>query len=240
MHERLNRGLTFGLIGNALFIAFAFITLVLFYRTEGTSKILEVLAYACDISGFFFLMFGNYLIITAIRGRLLFKIGFTLYIIMEALMMVLELNSFEVSSFYKPYSLALAIFHSLISAAVCFSFLYLDPYKTSLEVTIIICVGLILGGMFGNIIGVRIYFSIFVNAVAYTALFITIKKLIAREDIEIDCHGDSAREAVYSNVFFDDDKKKKPAASGSEKTEPAGGDTPADTGSSQDAEKDNT
>ena len=224
MHERLNRGLTFGLIGNALFIAFAFITLVLFYRTEGTSKILEVLAYACDISGFFFLMFGNYLIITAIRGRLLFKIGFTLYIIMEALMMVLELNSFEVSSFYKPYSLALAIFHSLISAAVCFSFLYLDPYKTSLEVTIIICVGLILGGMFGNIIGIRLYFSVLANAIAYTGLFAAIIRMRKREIIEIDCYGDSARVAEYKSVVYeeetDDDAAEDAEGSESETDKP--------------------
>ena len=118
--------------------------------------------------------------------------------------MYCDLNSFEVMSFYDPYSMLLAIVHSVISAAVCFAFLYLDPYKTPFEVVVIICIGVILGGMFGNLLGIRIYFSILVNAIAFTGLFAAIKYMYGHDIIEIDCHGDQARVAEYKSGFFDD------------------------------------
>ena len=137
---------------------------------------------------------------------------------MEAFFMYCELNSFDVLSFYDPYSLPLAIVHSIVSAVICFAFLSLDPYKTNFEVVVIVCVGLILGGMFGNLMGIRLYFSILVNAVSFTALFVAIRYLMKREEIEIDCYGDRARVAVYKSTMF----TAQPADSSSDKTaEPA-------------------
>ena len=57
--------------------------------------------------------------------------------------------------------------------------------------------------MFGSIIGIRIYFSIFLNAAAFTVLFGGIRYLTQRGEIEIDCHGDNPRPAEYSSDFFD-------------------------------------
>lgn len=79
-----------------------------------------------------------------------------------------------------------------------------DPYKNKFEVITIICIGIILGGMFGNILGIRIYFSIVVNAVAFAVMFFSIKKLLKNQDIEIDCYGDRARVAEYKSDFFDE------------------------------------
>lgn len=214
MHEKLSRGLNFGLIGNLLFIAFGLIC-GLYYATYDAesvfSKVLEVIAYLCEFSGFALLILSDWLIAKTTRMRMVLKICFTLYIIMEAVMMYLELNAFHLW-FYKPYSLLLAIVHSIASAAVCFTFLTLDPYKNKFEAMVIICIGIILGGMFGNLIGIRIYFSIIVNAVSFSILFYAIKYLLKRDEIEIDCHGDSAREAVFKSPFFEDepaDKNKK-------------------------------
>jgi uncharacterized membrane protein YfcA len=84
-------------------------------------------------------------------------------------------------------------------------FVYLDPYKTQYEILIIMCIGLILGGMFGNLIGIRIYFSILMNAVAFLIMFYGIRVMLKREIIEIDCYGDRARVAEYRSVFFDEE-----------------------------------
>ena len=208
MHEKLNKGLQCGLIGNALFVLFAIVTFI-YYETDGTSKILEILAYTCEFGGFGVMLFSSYFLIISLRDRKLLKIGYTLYTVMEAFLMYCELNTFDVVSFYKPYSLPLAIVHAIISAAVCFTFLTLDPYEAPLEFVIIVCVGLILGGMFGNIIGIRIYFSILVNAITFTAMFAMIIRLVKREQINIECHGDQARVMEYSSVFFEDEKKDK-------------------------------
>lgn len=102
----------------------------------------------------------------------------------------------------SPYSLTLAVIHAIFSAAVCFAFLSLDPGKVPLEIAVTICFGVILGGMLGNVIGIRIYFSILTNAVAYTGLFASIKWMLSRGLIEIDCHGDKAKVDEYKSTFF--------------------------------------
>ncbi|MBP3309947.1 MAG: hypothetical protein J6L05_03955 [Ruminococcus sp.] len=207
MRKQLSFGLTFGLIGNLLFILFALITYLYYitYTPENSGiKFLEILAYLCEFAAFGILVISDVLICRAVRMRKWLKIGYSFYIAMEAFMMFCELNSEMVISFYQPYSLALAIIHAIISAAVCFSFLSFDPYKTPFEVVVIICIGLILGGMFGNLLGIRIYFSILVNAAAFAALFGAIKYMLKKEIIEIDCHGDSARVAEYKSSFFDE------------------------------------
>ena len=87
---------------------------------------------------------------------------------------------------------------------MCFSFIQLDPNRSKLEVVVIVCTGIMLGGMFGNIMGIRVYFSIISNAVGFTLLFAAIRYLLKREEIEIDCHGDNARVSEYnSSTFFE-------------------------------------
>lgn len=215
MHKKLTRGLTFGFISNLLFIGFGFISYI-YYKTymEGTaySKGMELFAYAVEFSGFAAAIYSAVLLWTTMRMRKTLKVMYTLYIVLEAVMMYLELNVDYRDGYYRPFSLALAIAHAIVSAAVCFSFLQLDPDQTSLEVVIIICSGIILGGMMGNFLGIRIYFSIITNAVSFAVLFYMIKRLLEREEIEIDCHGDRARVAEYNgnDVFFGmkSDKKK--------------------------------
>lgn len=206
MHKKLNLGLNFGLIGNALFIVFSaicFVYYLIFNFENGFVKFMEILAYVCEFAGFGCLIASDILISRTARMRNWLKITFSIYIVIEAIMMTLELNSYRLD-FYKPYSLILAIIHSIFSAMVCFAFLTLDPYKKEYEIIVIICIGIMLGGMLGNVIGIRIYFSIFTNAIAFTLLFSSIKYMLKREIIEIDCYGDKARVAEYRSTFFEE------------------------------------
>lgn len=206
MHKKLNYGLNLGLIGNALFIVFSavcFIYYLVFNPESVFSKLLEITAYVCEFSGFGVLILSDILIIKTARMRDWLKIGFSIYIVVEAVMMTLELNSYRID-FYKPYSLLLAILHSVFSAVICFAFLTLDPDKKAYEIIVIICIGIILGGMLGNVMGIRIYFSIFTNSIAFTILFGSIKFMLKRETIEIDCYGDKATVTTYRSTFFEE------------------------------------
>lgn len=206
MHERLNGGLKFCMLANLLFVAFSIICLIFYSTYEAgsvLSKILELLAYAVEIGGFAVFIWGDWLVSTAVRFRNIMKICMTVYIFLEGIMMILELNSYRLD-FYKPYSLALAILHAIISGLICLSFIQLDNDKKKLELCLILCIAIIFGGMLGNIIGLRIYFSIMTNAIAYSLLFFLIQVLIKREEIEVDCHGDRARVAEYKSTFVDD------------------------------------
>lgn len=204
MRDTLKRGLTYGMVGNLFFIAFSLVCLIyynIYDPAKISSRIIEIIAYTVETLGFLSLMLGMIDINRSVRMRPMLKFGFPVYILVELVMMILELNSYQIE-FYKPYSLLLAVIHAVFSAAVCFTFLSLDPGKSCLEVAVTICFGVILGGMLGNVIGIRIYFSILTNAVAYAGLFSAIRYMYCREMIEIDCHGDKARVAEYDSSFF--------------------------------------
>lgn len=206
MHKKLNLGLNLGLAGNIMFIIFSavcYFYYLIFNPESSFVKFLEITAYIFEFTGFASLILSDILISKTARMRNWLKIGFSVYIVTEAIMMTLELNSYRID-FYKPYSLLLAILHSIFSATVCFSFLTLDPDKKPFEVITIICIGIMLGGMMGNVIGIRIYFSILTNAISFTLLFASIKYMLKREIIEIDCYGDRARVAEYKSTFFEE------------------------------------
>lgn len=209
MQAKLSRALTLGIIGNGLFVLFLMISL--FYHhifntdvPELIKKFIEVIAYFVEVGGFTVLVIADYFICSAVRMRKAPKIAFSLYLVMEAFLMFCELNGLTVQSFYAPYSLALYILHILASSAVCFTFVYFDPYKKPLELLVIGCVFIILLGLIGNYMDKRIYFSIIVNAISFIVMFAGMKIMIKREMIEIDCHGDRAREVRYKSGFFED------------------------------------
>lgn len=206
MHEKLDKGLFFGLIGNILFVAFGLICALYYFTYNSTalySRILETVAYCTEFMAFGLLVYSDALLSISLRLRRLLKFSYTAYIILEALMMVLELNSARLD-FYRPYSLVLSIVHAIISGAACFAFLQLDPDKNKYEITVVVCIGIIFFGMLGTIFGIRVYFSILLNAVSFSLLFGMIRFLLSREEIEIDCYGDRARVAVYKSTMFND------------------------------------
>lgn len=206
MHKNLLKCFYFALFGNISFIAFAAVCFVYYYSFGSIGvivKSIEIIAYAFEVIGFILNFISSLYFFRTVRARNLMKISYCLYIAIELIMMILELNSYRID-FYKPYSLPLAIIHSLISAGVCFSFLLLEPKNTYIEVIVTIAVGIMFFGMMGNIFGIRIYFSIFTNAFAYIVLFGTVIFFIKHENVEIDCYGDKARVAQYKSTFFEE------------------------------------
>lgn len=223
MHKKLDFGLTLCLTGNIMFLLFAGITYIyykLFFKaSQGFIKFLEFADYMVLIFGFMVFAVGLYFIWTTARMRLKMKSAIAFYILMEAVLMFCELHSYLTRDFYHPYSTALAIIHSVLSAAVCFSLIELDPYKKCLEVFLIICIAIILTGMLGIVFGIRLYFGILINAVAYSVLFIGLKRMLNKEMIEVDCHGDRARVAEYRGFFDDNDNEKTDAQRAKEQSE---------------------
>lgn len=209
MQEKLTKGIFFGLVGNILFVVFGLICLLYYYTydVESTfSKITEVLAYCTEFMGFGILVYADYLLIASLRFRKMLKVCFSVYIVLEAVMMFLELNAYNLT-FYEPYSLPLAIVHTVVCAMLCFSFLQLDSENTKYEVIIVVCIALILIGMLGNILGIRVYFSIITSALGFSLLFGMIQYMRNRQEIDIDCIGDRAIAAEFnSSTLFDDDK----------------------------------
>lgn len=217
--EKLTKGIFFGLIGNLLFVAFGLICLIYYYtyvKESLFSRIIEILAYCTEVMGFGLLLYADWLLIKSIRLRRLLKVSFSAYILLEAVMMILELNAYRVDA-YEPYSLALAIVHAVVSGLVCFSFLQLDPDNVKWEIAIGACFTLIIAGMLGNILGIRVYFSIITNAVGFSLLFAAMKFFRDRDQIEIDCYGDRANPVEFSSsTLFDEIKKSEEVSDDSE------------------------
>ena len=196
----------FAPFGNIAFILFAIVCFIYYYAFGSIGiivKSIEITAYVFEGIGFIMNLISAVYFFRTVRARLPMKIGYCVYIIAELVMMILELNSYRIS-FYEPYSLPLAIIHSLFSAGICFTFLLLEPKTTCLEVMVTISVAIMFFGMMGNIFGIRIYFSILTNAFAYVLLFGSVIFFIRQERIEIDCYGDKARVARYKSTFFEE------------------------------------
>lgn len=207
MQEKLDKGLFFGLIGNALFVAFGVICYIFYLTYKDNSffsRVLEAIAYCTEFLGFGLLIYADYLLAASLRLRNLLKISFTAYIVLEAVIMALELNSYRIE-FYKPYSMAIAIVHAVISGAACLAFLQLDPDNPKFELTIVISIAMVFCGMLGVVLGIRAYFGVLINALSFAVLFALIRFLRSREEIEIDCNGDQARVAEYTSSMFADD-----------------------------------
>ena len=205
MNKHLPTCFKFGLAGNIFFVLFGIICMI-YYAAFGDTNVIvlpiEFAAYTCEVLGFIFIILTFVWFSRYLRHRLIMKISFSFYILMELVLMVIELNSYKFE-FYEPYSVVLAIVHSIISAAVCFSFLSLDPTRVKFEMVIIATCAFILVGMIGGIINIRIYFGIIINALAYIFLFASIIYMLNNEMLDIDCKGDKAKVSEYRSTFFD-------------------------------------
>ena len=72
MHEKLDKGLLFGFIGNILFVAFGLICALFYftYKPEAVhSRILEAAAYCAEFLGFGLLVYSDYLLSVSLRLR---------------------------------------------------------------------------------------------------------------------------------------------------------------------------
>ncbi len=206
MHPKLKRCFIFGQYANILFLLFALMAWVYHWsiaRHNLEIVPLEIAAYTVETGGFVFMLFSLLNFHKIVRHRYLMKLAMLVYLITEVVIMIMDFNADKIP-FYNNGSMALNLWHSIFSAAICFTYLSLEPKNRSLEIAIIIAEVIILSGMFGVIFGLHVYVSLLANSVAYVIFFSIIRFLISQERIMIDCHGDRAKEYKYKSSFFDE------------------------------------
>ncbi|MBE6848802.1 MAG: hypothetical protein E7502_02720 [Ruminococcus sp.] len=206
MHPKLKRCFHFGQYANILFLCFAFITLLYYWLIErhGIAVLaLEIAAYTVEIAGFVVMLLSLINFWKIVRYRYIMKGAMLVYLITEVTIMIMDFNA-ERIPFYESSSMWLNIGHSIFSALICFTYLSLEPKNTSLEVAIVISEIIILLGMFGTLLHVNVYISLFANSIGYVVLFSILRFLHSQERIMVDCHGDRARLQNYKSSFFDD------------------------------------
>lgn len=206
MHPKLKRCFHFGQYANILFLAFAAVSALyywLIYRYNAELIPLEIAAYTIETGGFVLMLFSLINFWKIVRDRRIMKAAMLIYLIVEVVIMVMDFNADHIP-FYQSNSMALNIGHSIFSAAICFTYLSLEPKNPSLEVAIVIAVTIILAGMFGTIFKMNVYISLFANSIAYVVFFSIMRFLLSQERIMIDCHGDRAKEQKFKSTFFDE------------------------------------
>ncbi len=206
MHPKLKRCFHFGQYANILFLLFAFVS-VLYYWLIKRHNIevvaLEIAAYTIETGGFVLMLLSLINFWKIVRHRYIMKGAMLIYLITEVVIMIMDFNA-EHIPFYQSNSMALNIGHSIFSAAICFTYLFLEPKNTALEVSIVVTITIILCGMIGTIFKLNVYLSLFANSIAYVTFFSILRFLHSQERIMIDCHGDRARVTEYKSSFFDD------------------------------------
>jgi len=206
MHPKLKRCFQFGQYANILFLVFAIVSAVYYWLIErhNTEVVaLEIAAYTIETSGFVIMLLSLINFWKIVRHRYIMKTAMLIYLIVEVVIMIMDFNASKIP-FYQSNSMALNIGHSVFSAAICFTYLALEPKNPSLEVSIVISIVIILCGMFGTIFNMNVYISLFANSIAYVVFFSILRFLHSQERIMVDCHGDRARVAQYKSSFFDD------------------------------------
>ncbi|MBP0973863.1 MAG: hypothetical protein J5851_08160 [Oscillospiraceae bacterium] len=206
MHPNLKRCFSCGQYANILFLVFALLAWLYYWsidRHNVTIIPLEIAAYTVEVGGFVFMLFSLLNFHRIVRHRYLMKTAMLVYIIVEAIIMIIDFN-YSRFTFWHANAMWLNIAHSIFSGAICFTYLALEPRNTGLEVAIIITEVIILAGMFGVVFHLPIYVTLLCNALAYVVFFSIVRFLVAQERIMIDCHGDRAKETKYRSDFFDD------------------------------------
>ena len=206
MHPRLKRCFEFGQLANIFFLLFAFCAYVYYWSISRHGVVLvplEIAAYTIEVVGFIFMALSLLNFHKIVRHRYIMKTAMLIYLITEAVIMVLDFNADKIS-WYHSGSVALNIGHAIFSGLICFTYLALEPKNTALEIALIIAEVIILAGMFGIVFGAHVYVTLFTNSIAYVVFFGIMRFLLAQERIMIDCHGDRAREAKFRSDLFDE------------------------------------
>ncbi len=206
MHPKLKRCFQFGQFANILFLVFAVISAVYYWLIERHTKTvvaLEIAAYIVETGGFVLMLLSLINFWKIVRHRYIMKAAMLIYLLVEVIIMIMDFNSTSIP-FYQSNSMALNIGHSVFSAAICFTYLALEPKNPSLEVSIVVTIVIILCGMLGTIFKMNVYISLFANSIAYVVFFSIMRFLHSQERIMVDCYGDRARETKFTSSFFDD------------------------------------
>ncbi len=206
MHPKLKRCFQFGQYANILFLSFTFITLLYYWlieRHEIEVVALEIAAYTVETAGFVMMLLSLINFWKIVRHRYVMKGAMLVYLITEVVIMIMDFNAKRIP-FYESGSMWLNIGHSIFSAVICFTYLSLEPKNNALEVAIVVAETIILLGMFGTLLNINVYISLFANSIGYVVLFSILRFLHSQERIMVDCHGDRAREQNFKSSFFDE------------------------------------
>lgn len=195
-----------GRLANILFVVFIIICVLYYYslhRIDGVCVVTEIIAYVVEFSGFMIFSIGIIWLDRLVRQRGIMKVLMLVYIVIEAVLMLLEFQIMRLS-WYNGLDTWLMIAHTLFSAGVALSLLQLDPHNKSMQIIVIITTSIILAGMFFAIAGYRVYASILVNAVAYIFFFTAMLHQLRLDELDIDCYGDQAKVTTFSSTMFAD------------------------------------
>ncbi len=206
MHPKLKRCFQFGQYANILFLGFTFITLLYYWLIERHMievVALEIAAYTIETAGFVMMLLSLINFWKIVRHRYIMKGAMLIYLIAEVVIMIMDFNAKRIP-FYESGSMWLNIGHSIFSAVICFTYLSLEPKNNALEVAIVVAETIILLGMFGTLLNINVYISLFANSIGYVVLFSILRFLHSQERIMVDCHGDRAREQKFNSSFFDE------------------------------------
>ncbi len=197
--------LRLGLVANVMFLIFIVLCLI-YYYLFGNSGVLhglfDAVAFTVEFAGFFLMGLTIVGLCMTIRQRRVMKTLMSVYVVAETVLMLLDFGFIDLS-FYNGQSVPLIVAHAICSALVGMTYLQLEPKRVSLQICVCIMEGLILSGMLSAVFHLRVYGSIFMNAVAHVFLFAALRYLLRQEELEVDCYGDRAKVTTYKSTFFE-------------------------------------
>ncbi len=197
------------LASNILFVLFIIVTMVYYayyLKTGNIVRVVEFIAYTMEVGGFILMLASIMGYISKLRGRLLLKIGMSVYFVVEFIIMILDFNVIDAKDFYSPTSKILIISHCVFSAAVALLYMGLEKNRLCLQISVAVTAVIMMLGVFSIVYNVRVYASVLINCIAYIIMYSLILTFHGRQLLEVDCYGDSEKLYDDSGFFIDDHK----------------------------------
>lgn len=196
--QRFIRAMKLGVVANIFFIVFIVICFAYYFTLNHINIIIEIFAYAVELTGFVLISFSTIDLIKSIKQLLFLKIAMPLYCIIEIVVMLLEVGFIKLP-FWDSMSSVAIITHVVLSIFTVLAFLPLDINNKHLEITVVIISIIMLMGS----LGYRVYFSVLINTVAFIALYGILLFQLNHEQISIQFNGMTVEPKRYKSTFFD-------------------------------------
>lgn len=196
--QRFIRAMKLGVVANIFFIVFIVICFAYYFTLNHVNIIIEIFAYAVELTGFVLISFSTIDLIKSIKQSLFLKIAMPLYCIIEIVVMLLEVGFIKLP-FWDSMSSVAIITHVVLSIFTVLAFLPLDINNKHLEITVVIISIIMLMGS----LGYRVYISVLINTVAFIALYGILLFQLNHEQISIQFNGMTVEPKRYKSTFFD-------------------------------------
>ncbi len=196
--QRFIRAMKLGVVANIFFIVFIVICFAYYFTLNHINIIIEIFAYAVELTGFVLISFSTIDLIKSIKQLLFLKIAMPLYCIIEIVVMLLEVGFIKLP-FWDSMSSVAIITHVVLSIFTVLAFLPLDINNKHLEITVVIISIIMLMGS----LGYRVYISVLINTVAFIALYGILLFQLNHEQISIQFNGMTVEPKRYKSTFFD-------------------------------------